>query len=440
MAALALALGGCSDPVTLSIEVTPGHETDAFEQDPAVTQVSITAIDVSGGELLKATTSPGGGFTLGELPTDQLVHFEVRGTDANGDLQMRGRSLGVVLGALETEVFPVFTQRVNAWARPPGELPQSRVDGVAAALGERYLVLTGGTATDGDPKTVLFYDMLSLGGVVGGTLSLVPKSLAVSANGRALILIDDERALWLDFDDGTSIDLTAPEGLGPYANVAGGIAVRSPEATFIVGATRSGEPTDRILIIDNAGTLTSARLNAPRSEAAASWVEGVGLVVVGGSADGAGAEVIADGKTDADDLPYEADPVAGAVAALGPSGEQVLLVCGSDVNGPAPIRLVDLDCGATCAATMLSTTIGPLTGCSAHRSGDLVLVTGHNDNGIMESYAVDPIEDSAIALPLREERMGARVIAAPNGTLAIIGGEHADGSPALTVELLFPSE
>ncbi len=60
--------------------------------------------------------------------------------------------------------------------------------------------------------------------------------------------------------------------------------------------------------------------------------------------------------------------------------------------------------------------------------------------GFMESYAIDPLEDIATPLLLREERRGGRVFAAPNGTLALIGGEHPDGEPAVTVEMLFPSE
>lgn len=440
-AALSLGLAACSDPLALTIEVTPGHETDAFTIAPAVTRVTVSAFDAGGTELTAASTNPGGGFQLGELPTDQLVRFEVRGSDENGDLKMRGRSLGFVLGALEAEVFPVFAQRIDTWSRPPGELTDSHVDGLAALLGERYLVLTGGTAIGGDPKDVLFYDLLALGGVAGGTLSTVPKSMTVSKNGRSLILIDDEQLIWLDFDSGgDGLRIEAPEGLGPYSNVAGGIAVESPDATFIVGATRVGEPSDRVLIIFADGSLASAQLNTPRSEAAASWVEGVGLVIVGGADDGAGVEVIEDGATDADDLPFESDPVHGAVAALGPGGEQVLLVCGTLGGLPTAIRILDLDCGATCAPTSLTASMGPLTGCTAFKSGDEVLVTGHNDAGVLESYAIDPIADTVTAVPLREERSGARLVAAPNGTLALIGGAHPDGTAAVTVETLFPSE
>ena len=87
---------------------------------------------------------------------------------------------------------------VDAWARPPGRLPRSHEGGLATVLGERYLLLTGGTALDGDAKSVLFYDMLSLSGLEGGTLTTVPKSMAAVDGGRALVVIDDEQAVWAE--------------------------------------------------------------------------------------------------------------------------------------------------------------------------------------------------------------------------------------------------
>lgn len=437
---VASALLGCDDPKALSVEITTGLETDAFDQDPAVTQVSITAIDAAGGELLTTRADPGGSFTLGELPIDQLVRFEVTGRDADGDVRMRGRSLSFVLGALESEVFPVFAQRVDAWARPPGQLPASHEDGLAAVLGERYLVLTGGTAIDGEATTVQFYDMLSLGGVTGGELTFAPRSMAVVEGGRALVLVADDQAVLLNFDDGTSFDLALPEGLGAFAQVAGGQAVVGATATFIVGATRDGEPSDRVLVIANDGTLSAAQLNTPRTRAAATWIDEIGLVIAGGSDQGAGVEVVADGEADADDVPFDPDPVAGAVATLGPGGEQILLLCGSDANGPAPVRVLDLDCGGSCVAEPLTAAIDPLTDCTAHASDERVFLTGHDENGLMASLLIDAIADTVVPLPLREQRRGARVVVAPNGTLAILGGAHPDGSAAVTVEMLFPSE
>ncbi len=438
--AFLFAVVGCDEPRGLTLEVTPGHETDAFSLDPAIERITVAAVDAAGAEITAASTAPGGSFELGELATDQLVRFEVRGTDARGDVHVRGRSLGFVLGALESEVFPIFAQRLDRWSRPPGTLPDSHTGGLAAALGERYLVLTGGTAIDGAATDLLFYDLLSLGGVAGGTLSFVPSSLAVSADGRSLILIGDERAVWLDFDTGQNVSLEPPEGLGSFATVAGGAVIDTPSALFVVGATRAtGEPTDRVLIIEPTGRATTARLNTPRLGAAASWVEGVGLLVVGGAAEGAGVEVLEDGSTDADNLPFAADASVGVVATLGAASEQLVLLCGADATGAATaVRLADLDCGADCALVDLAIDLPPLTDCAAYATEDGIIVVGHNASLSMESYVIDLVAETVTPLPLREDRSGGRVVAAPNGTLALIGGAHPDGSPAVTIELLFP--
>ncbi len=46
----------------------------------------------------------------------------------------------------------------------------------------------------------MFYDLLSMSGVLGGTLTSVPKSMAAIDNGRSLLLVSDDEAIWLDFD------------------------------------------------------------------------------------------------------------------------------------------------------------------------------------------------------------------------------------------------
>ena len=183
-------------------------------------------------------------------------------------------------------------------------------------------------------------------------------------------------------------------------------------------------------MITDDGNLSAARLNTPRVEAAASWVDGVGLVVAGGAADGTGAEVIADGEVDADDLQYPADPVTGAVATLGPAGEQLILLCGSDTNGPASIRILDVDCGSTCTPVPLSSAAPPLTDCSAHASGERVFLIGHNDSGIMESFVIDAIADTITPPPTsRETTWRSRRRRPPTAPLPSLAERTPKGSP-----------
>jgi hypothetical protein len=54
------------------------------------------------------------------------------------------------------------------------------------------------------------------------------------------------------------------------------------------------------------------------------------------------------------------------------------------------------------------------------------------------SRLVDVAAEEVTSLPLREPRRGASVLPAPNGTLALIGGETLDGAAAHSIELFFP--
>jgi hypothetical protein len=439
-------LAACSDDRVLSLDVTTGHETDAFGQDPAVTNVEVQAIGSDGAVILSTSASPGGGFSLGDVPIDDLVRFEVFGRDGTGDIRMRGRSVAVVLGGLQAEVLPIFAARTGQWSRPPGELSHGHDGGVAAVLGERLLLLTGGTGLGGyGPSDFAFYDMLSQSGVAGGTLAITPRSLVVSADGKAVLAIDDDRALWLDFDSGYAIDAELPLGLGSFAQVAGGRTIAAPSGSYVVGATRADEPSDRVLRVNPDRSLAVAELKVERSGAAAAYITEVGLVVAGGSATGAGAESIADGAVTAEDLPFPADPVVGAGAVLGTEAAKLILACGHDATTVAPIRSLDLRCDSDCTAVTLDgiDLAAALDGAELDRceafttSAGAVLVLG--DDGTLErAVTVDLVAQTATELLLREPRRGAAAVGAPNGTLALLGGVHPDGSAALTVETLFP--
>jgi hypothetical protein len=432
---LVVALGACSDPRSLVVEITPGHESEAFSEAPAITTMHLAALDADGGELLTASAAPGGNLDLGELPVDQLLHFEVRGEDGDGEFRVRGRSLAFLLGALQSEVLGVFAQRVERWSRPPGELTHSHKGGVAAALGERYLLLTGGEGVDGaDAATVAFYDLFALGGSAGGTLSFVPRSIAISADGGALLAIGDERAIWLDFDSSVAEELDPPTGLGSFASIAGGATIEGPNATYIVGPTRTSAPSDRVLVISRDRTLIAAHLTAERKGAAATWIDGDGLVIAGGNADAPGAELLAEEETSSAALAFEPDATEGAAATVHAVAGQAVLVCGG------PVRVLDLRCTSDCVPAELDIDLGALTACTAHTQGGRILVVGAGEDGVMASFAVDPAAETFEPLALREERVGGSVVPAPNGSLALIGGARLDGTAVLTTELLFPRE
>ncbi len=435
-----LLASACDDPRTITIDVTTGHEDDTFSLDPAVTRIDVIAQGSDGKAVARATSAPGGSFSMGELPVDQFVRLELVGLDASGDKQAGGRSLGVVIGGVDGEVLPVFAQRVERWSRPPGALGHGHDGGVGAVIGERYLMLSGGTGLEAASEDVAFYDMLSLGGAVGGALSLSPTAIVVSADARAALFIGDDRAAWVDFQEGTSFEVDPPAEVGSWRHVSGGRTVTGDALSFVVGATRAGEASDRVLIVDAERQLSGATLSAPRAGAAAAYVAEVGLVITGGDAAAAGVEVLRDGETELTPLPFPPDATAGAAAVVG-QPEELILVGGDDGSGAiAPVRSIDLRCVADCAPVVLTPDLGVLlTGGQAFAaSGGTLLVTGNDPDGMLRSFSVYPTTGEVVELPLREPRRGAAVFPAPNATLAVMGGVHADGSPALTVELLLP--
>lgn len=440
---LALLLCGCgAEPRTITVEVIPGHETGAFAEDPAVAAWDIQVLDANGAALTSAATAVGGELDFGEIPADEALTFEVTGRDGGGATVVRGRSMrGIFLGAVASEVIPVFAERLGQWARPPGELPGMRVGATAAPLGERYLVLSGGEVGEGDdPRAAVAYDLLAWQGAAGVVLPRAARS--VVGRGDTLLLIDDGGATWVDFAAGLVAEASLPAGLGSFAEVAGGRTVVGPDGrAFVVGATRAGAETDAVLVVEADGALRAARLSAPRAEAAAAWVEGAGVVVAAGSATAPGVEVLAADGASASARDFPADPTRGAGAVPGALGD-VTLVGGVLPDGaPAPTRAVLPACAQDCVATEIDGAALPaaITGVVAYAvPGDRVIAVGAEpaQNGLTRSFVLS--NEGVTEMPLREPRAGATAVPAPNGTLALLGGKLADGSPALTVEMWFP--
>jgi hypothetical protein len=123
---------------------------------------------------------------------------------------------------------------------------------------------------------------------------------------------------------------------------------------------------------------------------------------------------------------------------------QVTLVGGQIAGANVPTRTLDPDCVTACTATELPAIALPqaIVDTSAFSlGGGKAIAIGREipDPGIMRTFLLDMGASSVTELELREPRWGASVVPAPNGTLAIVGGIHPDGSPALHVELLFPA-
>jgi len=439
-----LALVGCSsDIASLSLAVTPGHEQSAFSTDPAVTRVDVEARSLDGSVAVKVSSAPGGSFDLGEVPIDQQVSFEVSGVSAAGEVVVRGRSLtGLAIGGIGG-TLPIFAQRLGAWARPPGSLLRAHVGGAAGIVGERYLLSSGGSAVDemgaeADGAESDFYDLLVLDGALGGKLPRAAKTMV--ARGMQVLLIDDQGASWVDFEAGTTLDVGSPTGLSSFGEVAGGRVVEGSDGlSFVVGGTRAASASDAVLVMDAQGKLSLVRSKAARAGAAAVWVEGVGLLLAGGSATGAGVEVLAKGASAFVEKGYAPDAVEGAAAVVTGAGD-VALLGGMEGGMGAPVRRFSPGCGSGCSVDAGMPLPAGLLGVEGYGlSGGRAVVVGSEaeGDGLMRCFVVD-FGGTTAEIELREPRKGGSVTPTPHGLLAILGGVHANGSPATTVELLFP--
>ncbi len=448
-AALLIVAASCGgEPRKVTFEVTPGHEADAFHEPPAVTRMALEARDETGAVLAAATGAPGGTVSFGELESAAFVALDVTGVDEAAVTRVRGRSVGVPLGALATDVLPVFAQRLGAFARPPGSLSASHVRGHAVAVGERFLLLTGGSATHRDgtaleARTATVYDLLALGPALAAPLPRAAEALVVVPEGDAVLVVGSDGATFVDLQTGAVTEAELPLGLASFASVAGGATVVGPSASYVVGPTRTTGASDRVLVLGEGRALSAVALAVPRAGAAAAWLDGVGLVVAGGSASAAGVETLAVDATAFVPRPYPSDPTEGAAAVATGDEDGLLLVGGTLGALPAPTRALAAGCATTCAAAVVAEAglSVPLFACRGFTAGAAgAIVVCEDADGNTRAYESEPGGAASRELALREPRAGAAVVPTPLGTLALLGGAHPDGTPALTIESYFPSD
>jgi hypothetical protein len=441
LATLALAAVGCGDDdEALTIELTLGHEDDAFSRAPAVTRVDVTAASLVSGFVATASASPGGSFDLGEVPSEEIYELAATGFTGDGEAVVGGRSLAGV-SLTSGDRVPLFVQRIGGWERPPGEMPASRRSGVAVAAGERYLLTSGGSPEgDAEAGDMEVYDLFTLEGRASPALPRTPATML--ERDAVLLLIGDDGATWLDLVGGASAPAEPPAGLGSFGPVEGGAVIQGEGGTsWVVGATRSSSPTPVVLRVDADGSLELRTLSAPRAGAAATWLPGVGLVVVGGSAEAAGVEVVAANAPLGKALDFPPDATRGAGATL--SGDDRVLVFGGDLDGDsAPTRLIDARCAKGCAAEDLPADAAPPAVVHVSSSwgiapGIALVIAEDQAAPATRTFLVDVPAKTTTELPLREPRAGAVAVPTPNGSLMLLGGRLTDGGPALRVEMFF---
>jgi hypothetical protein len=416
-ALLILALGACSSTPTGTFTLTTGEEADALSRSPAPTTLIVQALDTDGNaQELARTALPTDELSLGDKSRTDVGALRVLALDAAGKTLLRGESLYVQFGALEGSPLQVFIQRTGELARMPGGaavLDAPRL-GVTVA---RYVVAASGTQLQ-------LYDLLRLTTLTGiPALPRPARSLVVF--GTAAIVIDEAGASTVDLTTNASSDLPAPAG-ATFAEIAGGTTVTLADGTaYVVGGTRTtGGPSSRVLVIAKDGNVGAATLATPREGACATWVEGRGLVIVGGSATGPGVEVLAPGAVQSAPLAYAPDGVKGCGAST-LDASHVLVAGGvgssADVGGAAPARVVDLACASACVPAVWPGLMPLVRAESFTLAQDAVLVAGDDATGASRVFRATAAGTAEIAV--KAARRNARLVALPiKGTAALVGG------------------
>ena len=408
----------CHDSPTATLGINVGLETDAFTRAPAPTELIVNSVGLDGTVIeLSRTALPADTISLGDKQLTDVAEIGVLAIDATGKPLLKGQSLYIQLGSLQTQDVSVFVQRVGETARLPNVTQQLDAPQVQVGAG-RYLLGASGTTTT-------FYDLLLLSEAVGfPTLKRPAQSLATF--GTAGIIIDDKGATTLDLSDGSQTDLNTPAG-GTFAEVAGGDSIVNllDESVFVVGGTRTtGDASLRVFNVTQAGDVSFLSFTTARKGACATYVPGRGLFVYGGAGTDSSAELIAPTSTVGTKLAFPADPVVGC-AATALDNAHVLVVGGvgtaQDPNAMAPARVIDVSCASNCVpAPWMGTT--PLVRADAVTIATGVgLVLGDDASG--NSHLYRQTVDASVEVPLKVARRGARLVLLPNpGQAAIVGG------------------
>jgi hypothetical protein len=429
---LSAALGpACSSSDSGGIQLVTGGETDTFTRAPAPTRLRVDAVDPSGKVTTLSTTSlPATTIDLGSHSENTVSALNVTGLDATGNRVVFGASLPLFYGGLAGVTLPVFVQRVGELARLPGALSDARHAPLLAQVQGQYLFVGGGTES-ATATTTQLYDYGALAPLPSPpTLPFAPQSVAFVGT-VAWLFSASGTASYYDFSTGGQATIPPLAG-GSFADVTGGATVAGDGGVqFIVGATRtSGAPTAAVLQIDAASTAKPAylyggptwlTLTAPRLGASSAWVTGRGLVVVGGSASAAGAEIVAPGATKGSALPFPPDDSVdcGATAL----DNQTVLVAGgiSATVGSPGVRAIDLRCSSQCAPVAWEPSL-PVASAQAFTidPASALVVGSEFVTGATHVFRVTTAK--ATEIPTKVPRAYARAIWSPVGSVLLVGG------------------
>jgi len=433
-----LLLAGCSEELVEpgKMRLVSGHEPDPWTVSPAPVRARVEK-ERSDGEIVTIADEPAPieSFSLGQGAPGR---FALTGLDADEKPRVRARSLLIDPAGFAGGSLPLFVSRAGELARPPGELStEVGASAVATAVAERYLLLAsggpGGLFLDG-------YDLAAWQPMVPppaldcGAPSCVPRSLCV-VQGSLTLAVGDGWGFWFDPVAGDSGSIQEPGGLASFADVAGGVTITAPDGSaYLVGGTRPSAPSASVLVVHADGTLAHLALTASRQGAAATWVEGRGLVVVGGGdAKAAGGELLAEGAKAFTALPLAPDEARGAALVILDSA-RLLRLGGELGSAPAPSVELSLGCSSSCTPEPAGDAIELLRARAFSLGPGRALLVGADQGG--QTRAVRWEAGKAASVELRDARRDAAAVLLPSGHVGIAGGVLLGaGGAARSVEL-----
>ena len=104
----------CKSTPTATVVLNTGEERDALSRDPAPSTLIVESVGLDGkATALSRTFLPSDSLSLGDHGRTDVGAFRIRAVDPAGKTLLRGESLFVQFGALESGSLQVFVQRTG---------------------------------------------------------------------------------------------------------------------------------------------------------------------------------------------------------------------------------------------------------------------------------------------------------------------------------------
>jgi hypothetical protein len=405
---------------------TQGQEDDTFD---GVAEFEIRRIHGEKSEKLVRAKELPESIDLGKSGTYQYVGT---GYDADGNRIAEGRTLYASPGDLVGAEIPMFFARTDRATRPNGAFAMPpKQNPLAAVFGDSHVWLFDDSSEDTmetDTYTISYWEQSTPPTAYASmACTKVPcnlRNLLVVGSVNAIV-VADKWAFLISGTEGWGAKYELPEDLDAWTDVTGGRVLPGGNSSAILfGPTRLDDATDKILALDGYGNPTVLSLKNKRAGAAIAFEEDIGMVMVGGSTEGAGVEQMRGDDDAFVELPYPADPVIGAALVM-EDGSHLLRVGGLTPDGSAaPTVRIDLECTENCAYEPVSDLNVDLRVAQSYFDPitSHTLVVGEDADGVTQVYRYFDGQISAIEIPNEQKRVHALALELPNQQLGLIGG------------------